>query len=56
MIAAREQEDGYHHGPAPVDFEKDDRHQIEGREYDRVAVVLDMVREEEFRYGKLQSK
>lgn len=46
-IAARQQEDGYHHGPAPLGFEKDDGHLIEGEKYDRVVAVLEMVQKGE---------
>lgn len=42
-IAARQQDDDYHHGPAPLGFEKDDGYLIEAPEYDRVVAVLDMV-------------
>ena len=43
-IAARQQEDGYHHGRPPLGFEKDDGRLIEGENYDQVRAVLDMVR------------
>lgn len=42
-IAARQESDEYHHGPAPLGFEKDDGHLRETAEYDRVCTVLDMV-------------
>lgn len=42
-IAARQDEDDYHHGPAPLGFEKDDGLLVESTEYDRVCAVLDMV-------------
>jgi len=42
-IAARMQNEEYHHGPAPLGFEKDDGQIVEGENYDRVASVLDMV-------------
>lgn len=43
-IAARRNGDGeYHHGPAPLGFEKDDGELIEGDDYQRVVAVLDMV-------------
>lgn len=42
-IAARMKDDGYHHGPAPLGFEKDDGQLIESTDYDRVCAVLDMV-------------
>lgn len=42
-IAARQQNDEYHHGPAPLGFEKDDGRLIEGPDYDRVTTVLELV-------------
>jgi len=42
-IAARQDSDDYHHGPAPLGFEKDDGRLIEGPEYQRVVSVLDRV-------------
>lgn len=42
-IAARQQEEDYHHGRPPLGFEKDDGRLIEGENYDRVCAVLDMV-------------
>ena len=42
-IAARQQEDGYHHGRPPLGFEKNDGQLIEGEDYDQVCAVLDMV-------------
>jgi len=42
-IAARQDSDEYHHGPAPLGFEKEDGRLLEGPEYDRVCVVLDAV-------------
>jgi DNA invertase Pin-like site-specific DNA recombinase len=32
----------YHHGPAPLGFEKDDGELIEAENYDKVVQVLDM--------------
>lgn len=46
-IAARQQEDDYHHGRPPLGFEKDDGRLIEGENYDQVCAVLDMVAKEE---------
>ena len=46
-IAARQQEDDYHHGRPPLGFEKDEGQLIEGPDYDRVCAVLDMVQKEE---------
>ncbi|MEE6211088.1 recombinase family protein [Salarchaeum sp. III] len=42
-IAARQQEDDYHHGPAPLGFEKDDGRLVESDQYHDVVSVLDMV-------------
>ena len=42
-IAARQESDEYHHGPAPLGFEKESGRLIEGADYDRVCVVLDRV-------------
>lgn len=42
-IAARQESEEYHHGPAPLGFEKDDGQLLETSEYDRVCAVLDMV-------------
>lgn len=42
-IAARQESDEYHHGPAPLGFTKDDGRLIETPEYDNVCTVLDMV-------------
>jgi len=46
-IAARQENDDYHHGPAPLGFEKDDGRLIEGAEYQRVVSVLDRVASDE---------
>jgi len=46
-IAARQENDDYHHGPAPLGFEKDDGRLIEGPEYQRVVSVLDRVASDE---------
>jgi len=50
-IAARQQEDDYHHGRPPLGFEKDDGRLIEGDHYDQVCAVLDMVQK-----GKLSKR
>ncbi|MDL0128172.1 recombinase family protein [Halobacterium salinarum] len=42
-IAARVENDEYHHGPAPLGFEKDDGRLVESDSYDRVTTVLEMV-------------
>jgi len=46
-IAARQDEDDYHHGRPPLGFEKDDGRLIEGENYDQVCAVLDMVQKGE---------
>lgn len=42
-IAARQQNDDYHHGPAPLGFEKEEGRLIEAANHDRVCSVLDAV-------------
>ena len=42
-IAARQESDEYHHGPAPLGFEKDSGRLIEAGNYQRVVSVLDDV-------------
>lgn len=51
-IAARQQEDDYHHGRPPLGFEKDDGRLIEGENYDQVCGVLDMVSKDELSQRK----
>lgn len=46
-IAARQANDDYHHGRAPLGFEKDDGRLIEGERYDAVVTVLEMVQKGE---------
>lgn len=46
-IAARQQQDDYHHGRPPLGFEKEDGQLIEGENYNQVCAVLDMVKKEE---------
>ena len=46
-IAARKSGGEYHHGRAPIGFEKDDGRLIEDENYDQVCAVLDMVQKEE---------
>lgn len=46
-IAAREEEDDYHHGPAPLGFQKESGLLKEAAGYDRVCAVLDMVQSDE---------
>lgn len=42
-IAARQANPDYHHGPAPLGFEKENGQLIEGVNYDTVCAALDMV-------------
>lgn len=42
-IAARQQNEDYHHGRPPLGFEKEDGRLIEAENYDQVCVVLEMV-------------
>lgn len=42
-IRTRMQNDEYHHGPAPLGFQKDDGYLIEADGYDRVRSVLELV-------------
>lgn len=42
-IAARQESDEYHHGPAPLGFKKEDGKLDEKPNYDKVCTVLDMV-------------
>lgn len=46
-IAARQQEDDYHHGRSPLGFEKNDGQLIEAENYHDVVAVLDMVQKDE---------
>lgn len=46
-IAARQKDDAYHHGPAPLGFEKDDGHLVEADDYNQVVGVLNMVKKGE---------
>jgi DNA invertase Pin-like site-specific DNA recombinase len=46
-IAARKENDDYHHGPAPLGFEKDDGHLIEAPNYHDVVATLEMVQKDE---------
>jgi len=46
-IAARRNKEDYHHGPAPLGFEKDNGQLIEADDYHDVVAVLDMVQKEE---------
>jgi len=42
-IAARQEQDDYHHGPAPLGFQKDDGRLIEAEDYHEVVATLEMV-------------
>lgn len=42
-IAARKENEEYHHGPAPLGFEKEHGRLIEAADYDRVCAALDSV-------------
>jgi len=42
-IAARQDDDAYHHGPAPLGFQKDDGRLVEGPEIERVRATLELV-------------
>lgn len=46
-IQSRMENDDYHHGPAPLGFEKDEGRLIEAPNYDQVIAVLDMVQSDE---------
>jgi len=46
-IAIRMNEDEYHHGPAPLGFEKDDGFLIEAANFDNVRTTLEMVENDE---------
>jgi len=46
-IAAKQETDDYHHGPAPLGFEKNDGMLIEGPNFDNVRATLEMVQEDE---------
>ena len=45
-IAARQQREDYHHGPAPLGFEKDDGQLIEAGDYHEVVATLDEVQKQ----------
>jgi DNA invertase Pin-like site-specific DNA recombinase len=46
-IAARQSQESYHHGPAPLGFSKDDGRLVEADNYHDVVSVLDMVKKGE---------
>lgn len=55
-IAARQQNEDYHHGPAPLGFEKDDGHLIEADGYHDVVAALDMVQKGELSKRKASQR
>lgn len=55
-IAARQQESGYHHGPAPLGFKKDEGQLVEAENYHDVVAVLDMVQKDELSKRKAASR
>lgn len=46
-IAIRQENEDYHHGPAPLGFEKNDGMLIEAPNFDNVRATLEMVQEDE---------
>lgn len=46
-IQMRMENEDYHHGPAPLGFEKEDGHLIESANFDRVRAVLEMVQDDD---------
>lgn len=46
-IAARQQNEEYHHGPAPLGFEKNDGLLVEGANYHAVVSALELVQKDE---------
>jgi DNA invertase Pin-like site-specific DNA recombinase len=46
-IAARQESDDYHHGPAPLGFEKRDGQLVQGDNYHDVVAALDMIQKNE---------
>lgn len=46
-IAARQENEDYHHGRPPLGFEKDDGLLVEGENYHEVVSILDMVQKDE---------
>jgi len=46
-IAARKESDDYHHGPAPLGFEKDNGRLVETEQYHEVVATLEMVQKDE---------
>ncbi|WP_136688332.1 recombinase family protein [Halorhabdus amylolytica] len=46
-IAARQQNEDYHHGPAPLGFEKDDGRLVESSDYHNVVATLESIQKGE---------
>lgn len=46
-IRTRQQNDDYHHGPAPLGFQKDDGYLVESSDFDRVRSTLELVIDDE---------
>jgi DNA invertase Pin-like site-specific DNA recombinase len=46
-LAARMEQEDYHHGPAPLGFKKNDGRLVESEDYHNVVAVLEMVKKEE---------
>ncbi|EMA14488.1 recombinase family protein [Haloarcula marismortui] len=46
-IAARQKNEDYHHGPAPLGFAKEDGQLLEAENYHDVVAVLDLVRQDQ---------
>lgn len=46
-IRTRMENEDYHHGPAPLGFEKNDGHLIEAPNFDRVRTTLELVQNDE---------
>jgi len=46
-IAIRQNNEEYHHGPAPLGFEKNDGHLIEAPNFDNVRAALDSIQNDE---------
>lgn len=55
-IAARQENDDYHHGPAPLGFEKDDGQLIEGDDYHDVVATLEMVASDDLSVRKASQR
>jgi len=55
-IAARKNAEGYHHGPAPLGFEKDEGELVEGEQYDEVVTHLEMVQKGDLSKRKAASR